>query len=411
MKKTTFLFIVSLSIISLFISCSATRQKDNLDKIVDHAINTSLECMKRSTKEVGSPSLYPTYGTKDLKWKLDSASNWVSGFYPGCLWYSYELSKDPRFKKWAEEWTAGIESQKYNNKTHDLGFRFGPSFGNGLRLAPNDSATKRYKDILLTAAATSDSRFFKPAGVYPSDWDAHPLPNSEPMVIDVMMDLHLMMWASQHGGDPAMMDRCRSHADAAYRDLIRKDGGSFHVVRYDKDTGAVLGKGQLQGDTDSSTWSRGQAWMVYGLVVMYRYTKDPKYLQEDMNVADYFINHLPKDQIANWDFQSKLDHRDASASAVVASALFELQSYLKDAQKKKYYLDEAEKILRSLCLPPYFSNGEGTNCLLLRSTQYFRKTDNTDVPSIFADYYFLESLVRYKRIRAGKAPVDVHANY
>ncbi len=411
MKKKTFLTIAFLLIIGLFECYSQKNPNDNLDQIVDHAIKTSLLCMEHSIKEVASPYLYPTYGTKELKWKLDSSSNWVSGFYPGSLWYSYELSKDPKFKKWAEEWTAGIESQKFNNKTHDLGFRFGSSFGNGLRFAPNDPATARYKKILLTAAATADSRYSPSAGVYPSDWDAHPLRNSEPMVIDIMMDIELLMWAAHHGGDPAIMDRCQSHAAASYRDLIRDDGGSFHVVRYNKVTGKVMGKGQLQGDTDSSTWSRGQAWMVYGLVTMYRYTKDPKYLKEDMKVANYFINHLPKDQIANWDFQSRLNHRDASASAIVASALFELQAYLKNAEKRKYYLNEAEKILRSLCLPPYFSDGKGTNCLLLKSTQYFHKTDNTDVPSTFADYYFLESLVRYKRIRSGEPPVDLKADY
>lgn len=411
MKKTTFVLIVSFLIITEVFTGCRSNMENKLDKTVDHAIETSLKCLERSVAEVGNPKLYPTYATKELKWKLDSSSNWVSGFYPGSLWKAYELSNDNRFKDWAEKWTAGIEDQKYNTGTHDLGFRFGCAFGNGLRLAPNDSATAGYKNILQTAARTADSRFFAQAGVYPSDWDAHPLPNSRPMVIDVMMNLELLMWAANHGGDPEIMNRCISHTQRSFHDLIREDGGSFHVVRYDKATGEVLGKGQLQGDTDSSTWSRGHAWMVYGLVVVYRYTKDPRYLDMVTKVADYFIDHLPPDQIANWDFQSKLDHRDASASAIVASALFELQDYLAAKEKEEYYLEHAEKILQSLCSSPYFSNGEGTNCLLLHSTQYFGVTENTDVPCSFADYYFLESLVRYKRIRSGKPAVDTNAAY
>ena len=342
----------------------------------------------------------PAYSTKELKWKLETSDDWTSGFYPGTLWYAYELTRDDSFRKWALEWTAGIENEKHNANTHDLGFRFNCSFGNGLRLLPGDTATQRYKEILLTAAATADSRFSSIAGLYPSSWDANPLPNSIPAVVDVMMNLELLLWASENGGDPKIKDRCITHANTTYRDFVREDGGTFHVVRYDKSTGKILNKGQLQGDTDSSTWSRGQAWMVYGFTVMYRYTKNSEYLQKAMKLADYFIGHLPEDRIANWDFQSELKFPDASASAIVTSALFELQGYIKDKAKKKHYLREAERMLKSLCLPPYFSEGKGTNCLLLHSTQYYRSTDNTDVPSTFADYYFMESILRYKLLKA-----------
>ncbi|MEI7420436.1 MAG: glycoside hydrolase family 88 protein [Prolixibacteraceae bacterium] len=376
--------------------------KNKLSKNIDKAIQISLNCLKNSTNEVGDNNKYPSYATKDLKWKLATSKDWTSGFYPGTLWYAYELSNDNFFKKSAESWTSGIEAEKFNKATHDLGFRFNCSFGNGLRLAAKDSATRRYKEVLLTAAATADSRFEPVIGQYPSNWDKKPLANSVPVVIDVMMNLELLLWAAENGGDPKIRERCISHAKTGFRDLIRKDGSSFHVVRYDKTTGKLLNQGQLQGDTDSSTWTRGHAWMVYGLNIMYRYTKDPQYLEMAMKVADYFIKHLPKDQIANWDFQSKLDHRDASASAIVCSALLELQGNIKDAKKKKYYLTQAEKMLNALCCAPYFSEGKGTNCLLLRSTQYFYNTDNTDVPATFADYYFMEALVRYKKLSADK---------
>jgi unsaturated chondroitin disaccharide hydrolase len=131
---------------------------------------------------------------------------------------------------------------------------------------------------------------------------------------------------------------------------------------------------------------------------MYRYTKDEQFLKNAIRLADYFITHLPVDKVANWDFQSKLDHRDASASAIVCSALLEMHKYVKDKKKQKHYLNEAKSILTSLCQAPYFTEGKGTNCLLYHSTQYFHKTENTDVPCIFADYYFLESIIRYKNL-------------
>ncbi len=188
-------------------------------------------------------------------------------------------------------------------------------------------------------------------------------------------------------------------AETTERDFVRRDGGSFHIVRYDSTTGGVMNKGQLQGDTDSSTWTRRHAWLVYGMTTMYRNTRDPKFLSMAMSAADYFIGHLPKDHIAPWDFQSPIDLRDASASAIVTSALLELQMYVTDTRQREGYLKEAIAMLRSLCQAPYFSEGRGTNCLLLHSTQYYRLTDNTDVPSTFADYYFMEALVRYKALR------------
>ncbi|MEZ5071925.1 MAG: glycoside hydrolase family 88 protein [Bacteroidales bacterium] len=411
MNRTTLLFLPSLCLLAGFFPGCRPNRGNDLDQRVDRAIELSLQCMERSVEEVGNPSLYPTYATKELTWKLDRSSNWVSGFYPGSLWKAYELSADDRFKAWAEAWTAGIEDQKHNTGTHDLGFRFGSAFGNGLRLAPDDPATTGYRAILLTAAATADSRYFAPAGLYPSDWDADPLPNARPVVIDVMMNLELLMWSAVQTGDSVRMQRCISHAQRTWQDFIREDGGSYHVVRYDKTTGEVLGKGQLQGDTDESTWSRGHAWMVYGLVTVYRYTRDPEYLEMATRVADYFLDHLPTDRIANWDFQSDRNHPDASASAIVCSALFELQDGLGSPEKKQHYLHQAEDILSSLCEPPTFSLGEGTNCLLLHSTQYVGATENTDVPCAFADYYFLESLVRYKRVRSGQPAVEAGAGY
>ena len=376
-----------------------TTKEADLDTVVQIAAQASLKALTQAVEEVNIRSLYPTYATKGLRWKLASSDDWTSGFWPGTLWYAYELCKDAKFKQWAIEWTRGIEKQKFNLNTHDLGFRFGCSYGNGLRLAPEDTATRTYKDIMLTAAATLDKRFFPMIGAFTSNWDKKPLPNSVPVVIDIMMNLELLFWASQNGGSEQLKEHCLLHANTTCEDFIREDGGSFHIVRYDQTTGKILNKGQLQGDVDSSTWSRGHAWMLYGLTTVYRYTKDPQYLSMAIKVADYFLNHLPEDNVAQWDFQSKINIRDASASAIVTSSLFELQGYMSDTVKKKYYLNEAKKMLRSLCLPPYFSNGEKTNCLLLHSTQYYHETDNTDVPCTFADYYFLESLVRYKALQ------------
>lgn len=392
----------SLFLLLLFSVLVPAQSPTDLPAIADSVTAVALRTLRRSVTEIGDTLRYPSYGTKDLHWKLVRSSDWVAGFWPGTLWYAYELSGDAQFRTWAEQWTNGLEKEKTDLRTHDLGFKFYCSYGNGLRLMKNDPLVPRYRDILLTAAATLDKRFVPTVGMYSSNWDKKPLPHSVPAIVDIMMNLELLFWSGTNSGDPSVKERCISHALTTYRDFVRPDGSTFHIVRYDSASGSVLNKGQIQGDVDSSTWSRGHAWTVYGMVMTYRFTKDPRFLAYAQRTADYFLAHLPQDGVARWDFLSPIDIRDASASAIVCSALFELQGYMTDTKERERYRRGAEWILRSLCQPPYFSRGEGTNALLLHSTQYFHATENTDVPSTFADYYFLESLLRYRALRNNK---------
>jgi hypothetical protein len=368
---------------------------ERLDSLVDNAIGISLRHLEMSVAEVADTTLFPTYATKELKWKLKSSADWTSGFYPGCLWYAYELSGDPRFEKWARQWTASCEKEKLNTDTHDLGFRFLCSFGNGLRLGKGD-AYRGYKDVILTAANTLSQRFNPRVGCLSSNWDRVKIENSFPVVIDIMMNLELLYWASRNGGPSYLADYARTHAVTTFRDFVRPDGGTYHIVRYDKDTGKIINRGTLQGAGDETTWSRGHAWAVYGMVVVYRYTREKEFLDNAMRLADYFIRHLPEDRIAAWDFQSDITYRDVSASCIVTSALFEMIRYIDDSTRKKHYRTEAESMLRSLCRAPYFTADAETSCLLDHSVQYLPLNSNVDVPAIFADYYFLEALLRYK---------------
>ncbi|MEJ2614467.1 MAG: hypothetical protein P8Z35_05890 [Ignavibacteriaceae bacterium] len=181
---------------------------------------------------------------------------------------------------------------------------------------------------------------------------------------------------------------------------MRKDGGTYHIVRYNKYTGKIINKGTLQGAGDETTWSRGQAWGIYGFVVTYRYTKDKKFLKVAERLADYFINHLPEDHVSPWDFQSDINYRDVSATSIATSALFEMIKYIKDDSLRNYYKNQAEAMLTSLCKPPYFTDGKNTSCVLDHSVQYLPINSNVDVPAIFADYYFLEAIYRYKNFQA-----------
>lgn len=146
-------------------------ESKNLSIIIDKSLPIIFKTLEASVSEVNDRNKYPSYGTKAFQWQLQTSADWTSGFYPGTLWLAYELSSDAKFKQWAIDWTAGIEKEKNNTHTHDLGFRFLCSFGNGLRLAPNDIDTLLYRSILLQATATADSRYSNVIKQYPSDWD------------------------------------------------------------------------------------------------------------------------------------------------------------------------------------------------------------------------------------------------
>jgi unsaturated chondroitin disaccharide hydrolase len=375
---------------------AASAQAESLRTQVDAAIAISLQRLARSVDEVGHPDRYPTYATKDLNWQLRGSDDWTSGFYPGCLWLAHELSGDARFVGWAQQWSRGIEREKENADTHDLGFRFMCTFGNALRLnAPGER--EHWKDSLHTAASTLARRFNPKVGSLSSNWDRPRREGSFPVVIDIMMNLELLYWSAANGGSPELATIATRHAHTTWRDLVRPDGGTWHVVRYDPATGAVQNKGTLQGAGDDTTWARGQAWAIYGFVICHRFTNDPVFLEHAGTLADYFLAHSPADRIAPWDFQSDIAYRDVSASAIVASALFELAERLGSAPDAERYAREADAMLTSLCREPWFASEQaGTNCLLDHSVQYLPINSNVDVPAIFADYYFLEALVRYR---------------
>lgn len=397
-KKNSILLRIFFVATYLILSVPFTFAGNKLDSLINNAIKISLIHLANSVKEVGDTSLYPTYGTKDLKWQLKTSGDWTAGFYPGCFWYAYKLSGDQRFENWAKQWTASLAEEKNDTTTHDLGFKFMCSFGNGIKF-DKTLANKGYKKIILQAANTLAKRYNPKIKCLSSNWDMKPVKNSFPVIIDIMMNLELLFWASENGGSTKLADYAKHHAEITARDFIRSDGGTFHIVRYDKNSGKVINKGTLQGSGDETTWARGQAWGIYGFTVAYRYTKEKQFLHDAIKLADYFIAHLPSDNIAPWDFQSKIKFRDVSASCIVASALFELIKYIKNDSLKNLYKSKAEAMLTSLCKTPYFTGSENTNCLLDHSVQFLPINSNVDVPSIFADYYFLEAIYRYQQLK------------
>lgn len=315
--------------------------------------------------------------------------DWTSGFFPGSLWLAYELTGDERLLLDAVDYTNKMLPATFYTGTHDLGFMVGCSYGNALRLSPNDSL----KTVIIRTADNLASRFNPEIGAIRS-WDFGPW--NFPVIIDNMMNLELLFQASKLTGDNKYKDIAIRHADKTMACHFRPDMTSYHVVSYNPD-GSIETRQTFQGRSDESAWARGQAWGVYGYTVCYRETGDKKYLEFAQKIADMIISRVKtEDHIPLWDYDAPnlpTTPRDASAAAVTSSALFELCGYLPDGQK---YFNYAESILRSLSSPEYLAE-PGTNCgfILKHSTGSLAHGSEIDVPLNYADYYYLESLKRY----------------
>jgi hypothetical protein len=320
---------------------------------------------------------------------------WCTGFYPGTLINIFNETKDSSLWYEALRILKIIEPNQYYTGNHDLGFMMYCSFGKAYALT-HDTA---YKNILFNSAKSLSTRF-RPGIPAIQSW-SNVDKFSCPVIIDNMMNLELLEWVSQNGGSASYAKIAVQHANTTLKNHFRSDYSSYHVVDYDTATGKVLQKRTHQGYADNSAWSRGQAWGFYGYVMMYRFTKDEAYLSLAKHIAQFILKHpnLPKDMIPYWDFDDKAIPnvpRDASAAAITASALLELGQYV-SGKEKQYYVESAGKILKTLSSPAYRSPlGGNGGFILMHSTGALPMKSEVDVPLIYADYYFLEALKRYR---------------
>ena len=333
-------------------------------------------------------------------WRFIGYRDWCSGFWPGILWYLYEGTGNSRYKAEADKFSRELTPLSVHQATdHDLGFQIFNSFGNGYRLT-HDPA---YKKIILATADTLATLFNPKVGTLLS-WP-RAVPNMEwpqhNTIIDNMINLEMLFWASKNGGSKKLYDIAVSHATVTMKNHFRPDFTSYHAVVYNKDTGKKIKGVTHQGYADNSMWARGQSWAIYGFTMCYRETKNPEFLDFAQNVTDVYLKDLPADGVPYWDFNDPAipnAPRDASAAAVVASGLLELSTFVKDKDKAAYYRQQAEKMLLSLSSANYQSR-EKNSAFLLHSTGHQPAGSEIDAALIYADYYYIEALLRLRQLK------------
>lgn len=366
-------------------------------KFAQQQLGETLQTIEKSDKCLNPVTLNP-----DGSVYYCGYSDWRSGFFPGSLWYLYELSGDKTLLPLARKYTEAIQKAESMTWHHDIGFMVNCSFGNGFRLT-QDSA---YSNTLVRAAQSLSTRFRPQAGIIQS-WNTDSGWMSErgwecPVIIDNMMNLELLFEATKLSGDSTFYNIAISHADRTMAEHFRKDGSCYHVIDYSLKDGSVRSRQTAQGYADESAWSRGQAWAIYGYAVCYRETKDKKYLDQCLRTFDFMKNHprMPKDLVPYWDMDAPKipnEFRDVSSASCMASALYEISTFnLPDAGKYKEY---ADRIMESLSTSHYRAKiGSNGGFLLMHSVGSIPHNSEIDVPLNYADYYWLEALKRKKEI-------------
>lgn len=382
----------------LFINLFACNQKQapkfQLPSDVDKIMNFAMSQYTNAVQTLTDTTKAPIHGNADGTWIQKETSDWVSGFFAGILWHFYQYTNDPFWEKQARKWNAALEKEKFNTGTHDLGFMLYNSFGNGFRLTKDE----KYREILLQGAESLITRFNPNVGTIKS-WNS--APGNHLTIIDNMMNLEYLFWASKVSGDPKYQAIAIRHADVTLKNHFREDGSAYHVLNYDPQTGEVKEKKTAQGFSDESSWARGQAWGGYGYTMMYRETGDPRYLEIAQKTFNCFIERLPRNMVPYWDFDAPNipnEPKESSAAAIAASALLELSMYVTDSNQKDRYYQTALNLLEALSTDCYLAKVGKYQCILLHSNGSVPAGEDVDVNFTYADYYYVEALLRLKKL-------------
>lgn len=363
---------------------------------VQNALSFVEQRLLHAIDEIDEPDRYPKSTNRSTgRWTTSSSDSWTSGFFPGQLWLVYEYTGNEALRTAAEAWTAGLDEEASRTDTHDVGFMILTSFGQAFRITGSAS----YQQTVLTAAASLDTRFDPDVGATQS-WDRDEW--EFPVIIDNMMNLELLFWGSRNTANPAQaatwFGHAVSHADVTAASHVRPDGSTYQLVDFDAGDGSILSRETVQGYGDETTWSRGQAWGLYGFTMVHRETGEPRFLAVARTLADWFVAHLPPDAVPYWDFQAPgipNEPRDSSAAAIAASGLLELSQRVGDPVERERYFGAAEAILASLLSDAYLSDGVESSGILLHGTGNRPRNREVDVSLIYGDYYFTEALLRY----------------
>jgi len=351
-----------------------------------------------ATERGAAPRRYAYYTVGD-GWKYTGPAGWAAGFVPGGLWSCYQATGREWWRDAATGRQAAIGASRVTADSLNSGALFFPTYVRAYRL----TGKERFRRKAVQAATSMAQRFDPDVGAMLS----RPAGDFN-VIIDSLMKSQLLWWAARNGGSPELAAIARRHARTTARDFLRPDGSTYHIVRYDAETGAVLERGQSSGYDAESTWARGQAWAILGFAAAYRQAPEPEFLFAARAVSDWYLGHLPADLVPYWDFGDPAipeAPRDSSAAAIAASGLLDLALLDPDPERRERYEAAARETLSALLSADYASLGANP-AVLLQGT-YLWRTGITDRGLAFGDAFFLEAMLRLRRLQPDATPLTI----
>lgn len=358
------------------------------------ALNEALNRIKSNLSDFTYE--FPDVNSVDLVYPASDNIKWTPGFWTGMVWLAYEMTGEDCFMEVGNEHVKSF-TNRFNTKsgidTHDLGFLYSLSCVASYKLTGDESA----RDIGLRAAEHLFGRYNDASGMIRSNEWVGESENSIRIIIDCMLNLPLLYWAHEITGEKKYLYAAKNNAVQTANHLVRDDGSSYQVCHMDSVTGELIGQATHQGFNDTSTWSRGQAWGIYGFPLSYKYTGEAAFLDIAKAMTNYYLNRLPDDDIAAWDliFTDNDAQRDTSAASAAACGMLELAKYLPVTDlDRTIYEKAAVKILTKLAESYTTADVPESNGLLKHGVYGMKQKEGIDECTLFGDYYYLEGLTR-----------------
>ncbi|WJH34901.1 glycoside hydrolase family 88 protein [Paenibacillus sp. CC-CFT747] len=362
-------------------------------KAIEHAV-------EQTRKNIGRFGDQFPHVSENDKYRLNPNTDWTDGFWSGILWLSYEYTKDGVFREAALRTVQSFKDRLEQNRNldhHDIGFLYSLSTKAQWIIEKDEEAKK----LTLQAADVLMNRWRENLQIIQAWGPKGDKENGGRIIIDCLMNLPLLYWAYEQTGDSRYRDVAVIHADQSRRFLVRGDDSSYHTFYFDQETGDALRGGTAQGYRDGSTWTRGQAWGIYGFALSYHYTKNPLYLETSKRLARYFFERLPEDNVVYWDFNVEVDadtKRDSSASAIVAAGVQELLHHLDVSDPDRAFLqDGLQRSMEGLVNSYATLEDPEAEGFLKRGSYSVRGGAAPDDYVIWGDYYYLEALMRLEK--------------
>lgn len=368
------------------------------DEEINSALDTAAELVKKNTEDFFD--CFPTANSENNFYGKSYNTDWTEGFWTGEVWLAYERCGDERLKEAAlcqvESFLNRIEN-RINIDHHDMGFLYTPSCVAAYML----TGSEKGKKAALMAADNLMTRF-QEKGQFFQAWGAMDDRDNYRLIIDCLMNMPLLFWASEVTGNSRYSDKAKAHIKTAMDYVVREDNSTYHTYFFDPDTGESVRGVTNQGNRDGSAWARGQAWGIYGSALAYEKTGNEAYIDIFRRVTDYFIEHLPEDLVPYWDFDfdtGSSEPRDSSAGVIAVCGMLEMAKRLPE-NEARYYTAAAKRILKAVMDMCAVESAQQSNGLLLHGT-YARKTPTNschnggvDECNTWGDYFYMEALTR-----------------